>query len=131
MQAAYNRVCRGRADGRENEAFDALARKTQEMIDLGQPDALGKASPHLGEMRRLFFAVAWRHTAYVRTWFEKLAKESWLFADQSAYKELVARGEGAKDDPDALREVVLALLDARVALSASDAVHDLATIVKE
>ncbi len=132
LKAAFNRVVRGKAEEFENKAFDDLAEKVQKIIDSETPQALPAAELCLSEMRKLFFVVAWRNPDYVQTWFHRLMEEAWLFADQDEYKGLIAEGQKRKEANDAagLRELVLRLLAARMALGASDAVNELASIVK-
>ncbi len=131
LQAVFNRVCRGKAKENENEAFDALAANIQKIIDGGEEKTFSEATFSLAKMRHLFLSVAWQNPAYVQAWFNRLSQESWLFADQKAFNAMVEKGKKQSEDPEALRTIVLRLLDARVALSASDDVNDLATIIKE
>ena len=131
LQALFNRVCRGKAKEKENETFDALADAAQKAIDSGTEKTFPQAAFSLAKMRHLFLSVAWQNPAYVRAWFYKLSQESWLFADQKAFQAMVEKGKQKSDDSEALRDIVFRLLEARVALSASDAVNDLATIIKE
>jgi molecular chaperone DnaK len=132
LSAAFNRVCRGKSEEQENKAFDDLAEKVQKIIDSETAAALPAAELCLAEMRRLFFAVAWRDPSYVQTWLHRMASESWLFADQEEFESLIEEGKKLEraGDQTALREVVLRLLAARMALGASDAVNELASIVK-
>lgn len=130
--AVFNRVVRSRAEESESKAFDDLASKTQQIIDSAEKTAYPAASLCLAEMRRLFFTVAWRNPDYVEAWLARLVKEPWLFADQAALREMVAQSEKlrAAKDEEGLKDLVLKMLAARVALGASDAVSELATIVK-
>ena len=133
ITAAFNRIVRGKADAKENEAFDGLAKKAQGVIDEGDEADYTVAESRLGEMRRLFFTVAWRNPDYIAAWFTHLKEEPWQFADQAELGDLLMQGKKAAEavDHDALREVVERMLDARISLSASDAVNDLATLIKE
>ncbi|MDD5587298.1 MAG: Hsp70 family protein [Alphaproteobacteria bacterium] len=132
MIAAYNRVVRGRAEEEESGRFDAYARDIQKIIDENDGESFDVGALRLGEMRSLFFAVAWRDPDYVLTWFRRLSKEPYLFPDQNEFKAMAAEGEKlrAKGDQPGLRALVERMLDARIALGANDAVNELATIVK-
>lgn len=132
ISALFNRAGRGRAEEAENRAFDDLADKVQKIIDSGNAAALPAAELCLAEMRRLFFGIAWRNPDYVRAWLRRIANQPWLFSDQDEWGSLVKESEAlaAKGDEDALRERVLRLLALRLSLGASDAVSELATIVK-
>jgi hypothetical protein len=123
---------RGKAEEEENKTFDALTAKVQKIIDEETESSYETAGAQLSEMRRLFFTVAWRSPDYIRAWLHHLRQEAWLFADQEEFTAMVAEGEKLDKayDYDALRELVMKLLDKRVSLGASDAVNDLATIVK-
>ncbi|MGE0109410.1 MAG: hypothetical protein AB7S81_06585, partial [Bdellovibrionales bacterium] len=127
---AFNRVCRSSSNDKERKAFDELSEKIQEIIDAAIPAHFSAGQLCLSEMRRIFFTVAWRNEAYVKAWFNKLSEESWLFADRKAFEALVKEGQANMDKLGALREIVLKLNAARVALGASDTVNELATIIK-
>lgn len=128
----FNRVARARADATEAARFDNHANKVQQIIDDGQAIAYDDADRHLAEMRDIFFAAAWRDNDYVATWFRRLVTEGFLFPDQEEFKDLVQKGEAAitGHDPESLRRIVSRLLEARVALVASDTTNELATIVR-
>jgi molecular chaperone DnaK len=132
MQAVFNRIARAIANEAESKAFDDLATKVQQIIDSLVPSAYPAATLCLGEMKRVFFAAAWRNGDYIRAWFEKLSQQPWLFADQSAFKKMVSDGTTimATGHTEAMRDHVLRMLEARIALSASDEVNELATIIK-
>jgi len=132
LSALFNRVARSQANDEEKKAFDDFSGKVQKIIDSNAPEALPAADLCLGEMRHIFFAIAWRTPAYVKAWFERLTGESWLFADQEAYAAALAEGRTLQkaDDTDALRELVLQMLSSRVSLGASDSVSELATVIK-
>ncbi len=132
LLAVFNRAGRGKAEEQEIKAFDDLAEKVQKIIDSENKAALSAGELCLTEMRRLFFAAAWRDTAYVEAWFSRLRTQVWLFADQEEFLRLTTQAEKARNDgkQDAFREAVLELLAARMSLGASDAVNDLASIVK-
>jgi len=132
LGALFNRVVRGRADENESKAFDDFATKVQKIIDSENASALPAADLCLTEMRRLFFTVAWRNPDYVNAWFDRLARESWLFADQDEFAGLIGEGRALQHSGDqaAMRELVLKLLGTRVSLSASDTVSELATVIK-
>jgi molecular chaperone DnaK len=132
MIAAYNRVVRAKAEKAESESFDKAAQNVQKIIDDNNADAFDVAKLRLGEMRALFFAIAWRDPDYVLTWFRRLSKEPFLFPDQAEFKAMVTEGEKLRSDgkQDELRDLVGRMLDARIALSASDIANEPATIVK-
>ncbi len=130
LSAAFNRVVRGRAAPEDREAFDAMASRLQKIIDGQNEEAFDLGRACLDEMRRIFFSAAWKNPDYVTAWFERLKKEPWLFADQEEYAALVVEGEQLQktNQQDALRDLTRRLLDARIMLSASDAVGELASI---
>jgi molecular chaperone DnaK len=132
LVAVYNRVVRARATKPENERFDEDEKAVQAIIEAGEAEAFADAATRLADMRRLFFAIAWRDPDYVLTWFRRLSKEPYLFPDHDEFKAMVAEGEQlrAKANNDGLRDLVVRMLDARIALSASDVASELATIVK-
>ncbi len=132
MIAAYNRVVRGKANNEENERFDNYAQAVQKIVDDDNASSFDVARMRLGDMRTLFFSIAWRDPDYVLTWFLRLSKEPFLFPDRHEFKAMVADGEKlrAAGDKDGLRDLVSRMLDARISLSASDVANELATIVK-
>lgn len=130
MIFAFNRVCRSSATSEEISAIDELSTKVQDIINQKDSKQFAAGQLCLSEMRRIFFMVAWRNEAYVKAWFDKLADESWLFADQKTFRDMVKKGKASLNDPETLRTIVLELNANRVALSASDTVNDLATIIK-
>ena len=133
LMAAFNRMGRSKAEDQEKGLFDDLATKVQKIIDAHHDMAFPAAHMCLSEMRRIFFTVAWRDAAYVKAWFLRLVEDSWLFADQKEYASMVSEGQKLMEtgDQEALRELVMKMLDARISLSASDIVNDLATIIKD
>ncbi len=132
MIAVFNRVVRAQAKPDENKRYDDYAQKVQKIIDEGSQGDTDKAAFFLNEMRTLFFSIAWRDPDYVLTWFRRLSKEPFLFPDQNEFRLMVAEGEKhrAEGDNDGLRQLVVRMLDSRVALGASDIASELATIVK-
>ncbi len=130
MIAVYNRVVRGQAGKDENARYDGFAQKVQHIID--NEEDFDKASLLLNEMRALFFAIAWRDPDYVATWFRRLSREPFLFPDHEEFQAMVAEGEKfrAEGNDDSLRQLVVRMLDARIAIGASDIASELATIVK-
>jgi len=132
LLAAFNRVVRSKAEDAEKNSFDDLASKIQRIIDSDHEMAFAGALLCLSDMRRIFFAVAWRNPAYVKAWFHRLTHDAWLFADKQEFEDMVAQGQKllAANDNDALRDLVVRLLDARISLGASDVVSELATVVK-
>ena len=132
ITAAFNRVARNKAEGQEKSTFDDLAAKVQKIIDASHDIAFPAAQLCLSDMRRIFFAVAWRDPDYVRAWFNQLARDTWLFVDHGEHKTMVEKGKNLMigGDYDSLRELVMQMLESRVSLGASDIVNDLATIVK-
>ncbi len=132
LAALFNRVARGKAEEAEAKAFDDLSEKIQKIIDSGDAAALPAADLCLTEMRRLFFAAAWRTPAYVRAWFARLCEEPWLFADPAEFEDLKKEGEKLLESgaPEALQAHVLKMMESRISLGASDAVGELAGVVK-
>ncbi len=132
INAVFNRVVRGRAEELESKTFDDFSDKIQKIIDSDAAAALPAAELCLAEMRRIFFSVAWRNPAYVSAWLERLVQEPWFFADSDEFAAMVKESEElkAQNNQEALRELVLRMLAARLSLSASDAVSELASIVK-
>jgi hypothetical protein len=132
MIAAYNRVVRGKAQKEENERFDTYAQAVQKIVDDAEAETLDVAALRLGDMRNLFFTIAWRDPDYVLTWFRRLSNEPFLFPNQEDFKAMVAEGDKLRQagDQDGLRDLVGRMLDARIALGASDVANELATIVK-
>ena len=132
LVASFNRVCRSKASDLEKSGFDDLASKIQKIIDANHEMAFPGATLCLSDMRRIFFAIAWRNEGYVRAWFERLTQDGWLFADKAEFVGMVNQGREhmAKGDHEALRDVVARMLETRISLGASDAVSELATIVK-
>lgn len=132
VTALFNRAARSKAREEETKAFDALSAKIQKIIDANHDVAFPAAQLCLNDMRRIFFAVAWRDASYIKAWFEHLAKDSWMFTDKEEHDEMVEEGrrylEG--NNQNALRELVERMMDARLSLSASDMVHELANIVQ-
>lgn len=132
VQAAFNRVVRSKAEESEKASFDDLAGKIQKIIDADHEVAYPAANLFLSDMRRIFFTVAWRDPGYVLAWFKQLEKDAWLFADQNELATMVQEGHKLIDanDNEALRTLVIKMMDARISLGASDVVTELATIVK-
>ncbi|HAX91751.1 MAG TPA: hypothetical protein DCY07_06045, partial [Rhodospirillaceae bacterium] len=130
--AAYNRIGRGRAEESDNKIFDDLSMRAQKIIDSQHESTHAAARLCLSQMRRLFLSVAWGNPAYVEAWFDRLAKDSWLYADKAAFAAMLAEGAALreKSDHDGLRTLVEKMLEARLSLGASDTVNDLATVVR-
>ena len=132
LTAIFNRLARGQAEKIEVERFENHADKVQKIIDDGAPEAFADADRHFGEMRDIFFSAAWRDDTYVAMWFDRLQKELYLFPDQVEFTKLVHDGNVKRSAKDikALRKIVAQLLDARIAITASDATTELATIAR-
>ncbi|MBI1273500.1 MAG: Hsp70 family protein [Alphaproteobacteria bacterium] len=132
LTMVFYRAGRAHADENEKARFENHASKTQKVIDDTENPAFEDAERHIGEMREIFFAAAWRDPEYVKMWFNRLAGEPYLFPDQEEFKKMIAEGGTlmGKGDIEGLRPLVSRLLDSRVALTASDATGELATIVK-
>jgi hypothetical protein len=130
--AVFNRVGRAHADKDEAARFDNHAGKVQQIIDDKTADAFDDADLHLAEMRDLFFSVAWRDPDYIYTWYKRLKSEPYLFPDKEEFAGMVKEGETLieKGDRKKLNDLVSRMLQARVALGASDVAGELATIVK-
>ncbi|NTU76313.1 MAG: Hsp70 family protein [Alphaproteobacteria bacterium] len=132
MTAVFNRVVRNKATEAENGQFDERAHRVQAIIEGNDPQAYDEALLRLSEMRSLFFNIAWRDSNYIQAWYQRLIKEPYLFPEQAAFRVMVAEGEKliAQNDPEGLRDLVLRMLESRVALGTSDIASELATIVK-
>lgn len=132
MSAVYNRVVRAQGTVAENAQFDTMAQMVQDIVDGGNAAAFDEALLLLNQMRALFFNIAWRDQDYVLTWFRRLTSEPYLFPNAEEFKAMVAEGEALqiKDDREGMRDLVSRMLDARIALGASDIAGELATIVK-
>ncbi|MGB4101484.1 MAG: Hsp70 family protein [Alphaproteobacteria bacterium] len=132
LVAIFNRLARGQAEKIEVERFEGFADKVQKIIDDGAPEAFADADRFFAEMRDIFFAAAWRDDTYVTMWFDRLQKELYLFPDQVEFNRLIQDGNVKRSAKDlkALRKIVAQLLDARIAITASDATTELATISK-
>ncbi|MGE3770496.1 MAG: Hsp70 family protein [Bdellovibrionales bacterium] len=153
MVAAFNRVARGFATIDEVTEFEAGVRAVQDIIATSaaqRADALKennigvmkdggvssadwyKAERKLTELRRIFFASAWRDTIYVQNWYERVKREAYLFPDAEEYAELLQEAEKAMtgDDSSKLQAVMNKILTARITLGASDSTADLASIAQ-
>ena len=132
IMAAFNRVVRGKALDEDKKAFDDLSMHVQDAIDSKEEQALASAHLYMTQMRRVFFTSAWRNADYVDAWFSRLIKDVWLFADDAEHQVMVDEGKKYKEagDQEALRKLVIRMLDARISLSASDVVDELATVVR-
>ncbi|MFA6279518.1 MAG: Hsp70 family protein [Bdellovibrionales bacterium] len=132
LVAAYNRISRARAQEAENKAFDALAQRAQQELDERQEGPYGATQTALSQMKRLFFAIAWRNPAYVKAWFNRLKGEAWLYADKEAFAGMVKEGLSLieKGEDEALRAVVEKMLEERLSLGTGDMAGDLATIMQ-
>jgi molecular chaperone DnaK len=132
MTAVFNRVARAHAEKVETARFDNHVAKIQHIIDDNEMQAYDDADLHLAEMRDLFFSIAWRDPNYIYTWYKRLLTEPFLFPDKSEFTEMVKEGDGLveKDDRAGMKELVGRMLNARIALGASDVAGELATIVK-
>lgn len=132
LTAAFNRVVRGKALEEDKKAFDDLAQHVQGAIDDENESAYATAQMCLAQMRRVFFTAAWRNADYVEAWFKRLTKDTWLFSDEEEHKAMVEEGRKYQEagDQEALRKLVVRMLDARMSLSASDVVDELATVVR-
>lgn len=132
LNAVFNRVARGKAEEHEIKIFDELSGKAQKIIDNEAPTAIASAHLYLEEMRRLFFSIAWRQPPYVKVWFAHLSASPWLYADQDEWEAMVKEGQDLlkENKENELKEHVLKMMAGRLSLSASDAVSELATVIK-
>jgi len=132
MTAIFNRIARAHAEKVEAARFDNHTFKVQQIIDDGEQQAFDDADLHLSEMRDLFFSVAWRDPDYIYTWYKRLISEPYLFPDPAEFQAMVKEGEELQkqDKREALKDLVNRMLNARIALGASDIAGELATIVK-
>ena len=104
----------------------------QTIIDEKDPTLFDQALLYMAEMRRRFFAIAWRDSNYIQAWFRRLADTPYLFPNREELQGFVKSGEemiAAKKDQE-LRDLVARMLDARITLGASDMASELASIVK-
>jgi molecular chaperone DnaK len=131
ITALFNRVVRARAETQKQKAFDELALRVQKIIDTQYEEAYPAAQACLAEMQRLFFAIAWQDPAYVKAWFARMRRDSWLFADQEEHRALVAKGEAllASGSMDDLRKHVKEMLDARISFTSSDAIGEISSVI--
>jgi hypothetical protein len=132
MTAIFNRIGRAHADKTEQARFDNHATKVQQIIDDGAAEAFDDADQHLSELRDLFFSIAWRDPDYIYTWYKRLIGESYLFPDPAEFGALAKEGAELQEqgDREKLKDLVNRMLNARIALGASDMANELATIVK-
>ncbi len=132
LTAIFNRLARAQAETAEIDRFTGHIERVQRIIDDGAEEAMADAERHFGEMRDIFFAAAWRDDKYVTMWFDRLKKEPYLFPDHAEFSRLMAEGDAKLQAKDmaALRKLVSAMLDTRIAITANDATTELATIVK-
>lgn len=128
----FNRIARAHAAAGEASQFDSYVAALQHVIDDGDPIAWVDGDQHLQAMRELFFGIAWRDPDYVHSWFMQLSAQPYLFADAEEFRSLVTKGEAlrAKGDRDGLRDLVKRMLEARIALTASDITNELATVAR-
>ena len=132
MMAVFNRIARAHAEKVESARFDNHGFKVQQIIDANDPAGFDDAELHLSEMRDLFFGVAWRDKNYIYTWYKRLVNEAYLFPDREEFDAMVKEGEDYQmvGEYEKLRELVDRMLNARIALGASDTAAELATIIK-
>ncbi len=132
LSAIFNRVARNFASAEEMERFEQGLRQVREILDRDDAQELPQADPLLEDLTGDFFDIAWRDRGFVRMWFNRLKDESHLFPDQDEFASMVAAGAAHDRDRDdeALRLLVKRMFDARVRLSASDAVADPATLMR-
>ena len=132
MTAVFNRIARAHAEKGESARFDNHAFKIQKVLDDADVKSFDDADLHLSEMRDLFFSIAWRDKGYVYTWYKRLVNESYLFPDPEEFKAMVKEGDDYQKigDHEKLKTLVNTMLNARIALGASDIAGELATIVK-
>lgn len=161
LMAAYNRAARAQATPDEIAEFDRAVAQINEIVAAANArraaakddkpavgtaptaasaardgsipvDEWHRAERSLADLRRLFFAGAWRNLEYVALWLDTARQESYLFPDQDEYRELMAEADKARaaNDNDKFRSVMGKILAARVSLGASGSTADLATILQ-
>jgi molecular chaperone DnaK (HSP70) len=153
MVAAFNRIARAHATPDEVKRFEADVQAVHDIVAASaaaRADAIKdnnmsvlqgggittsqwyKAERTLTDLRRLFFAAAWRDASYVRNWYERARREAYLFPDADEYAELMAEAEAAlqKSDDAKLQVIMNKILSARITLGASDSAADLASIAQ-
>jgi hypothetical protein len=153
MVAAFNRIARQHATAEEVTQYESDVRTVQEIIagsaaqraEALKENNIGtlrdggitssqwyKAERILTELRRLFFAAAWRDKHYVQSWYERVKCEAYLFPDTEEYAELLAEADKAikGEDSKKLQDIMNRILSARISLGASDSTVDLASIAQ-
>ena len=102
----------------ETSAFDNLARTAQRSIDSNAPDF----DNHLDQLRSRNWEILWRQDWYVMDTFKRFSQESWQFADQGQFAELVDHGNEAikADDMEKLRRVLSGLYAIRISTAGDD-----------
>lgn len=96
----------------EASAFDNLARTAQREID----DNASDFESHLDQLRGRNWEILWRQDWFIVDTFKRFSQESWHFADQRQFADLVSHGiEAIKaDDMDKLRRVLGGLYSIRI-----------------
>lgn len=133
LSALFNRVARSFANAEELETFDQNVYEIQNGLDEASDESLIGAERRLEDLTDMFFDLAWRDRNFVRMWFTRLTRESYLFPDQDEFASMVEAGKthDRDNDDEAMRSLVKRMFDIRVRLSASDTVSDPATLIKE
>lgn len=102
----------------EASGFDNLARTAQRAIDNNGPDF----ESHLDRLRGRNWEILWRQDWFVMDTFKRFSQESWQFADQGQFAELVVHGNEAikADDMEKLRRVLGGLYTIRISNAGDD-----------
>lgn len=114
----FNDLIREHARPTEANAFDNLARTAQRSIDSNAADF----ESHLDQLRGRNWEILWRQDWFVMDTFNRFSQESWQFADQIQFSELVVHGKEAikADDMEKLRRVLGGLYSIRISTDGSD-----------
>ena len=124
----FDEYVRQYAKQTEINAFENLKRTAQRSIENNSSDF----ETHLDEMRNRNFQILWRQDWFVLDRFNRLAEESYRFADKQRHSELVLIGKQAigSDDLEKLRRVVYELDMIRMGSDAESDMLSTANIVR-
>jgi len=124
----FNGFIREHARPTEASAFDNLARTAQRAIDNNSTDF----ERHLVELNGRNWEILWREDWFVMDTFKRFSQESWQFADQGQFAELVAHGNEAikADDMEKLRRVLGGLYSIRISSAGDDEMLAISNITR-
>lgn len=114
----FDEHIREHARSTEASAFDNLARTAQRSIENNSADF----ENHLDQLRGRNWEILWRQDWFVMETFKRFSQESWQFADQSQFMELISHGSEAikADDMEKLRRVLAGLYSIRISSAGDD-----------